>query len=212
MKLAFLGNTVLRPIVYAAVVASLILAGCAKHNNNVGSNAGGSSSSSTLKVGIIPFEQADVIQKGFTPLANYIAKKAGKQQGEVYVSPSYSGILQALASDQIDVAYLSPLAYVLAASEYQKLPENLVPLGMPYFRNSLTYKGVIFVRADSGINSIKDLKGKSFAFADRTSASGYLYPAGLMKEAGIGCEGRQYQRFLKRQSGVQRSSCGRSHL
>ena len=101
------------------------------------------------------------------------------------MSPSYAGILQALQADQIDCAYLNPLSYVLAVQQFQDSPEHLVPLAMPYFHHSLTYKGIIFVRADSGINSIKDLRGKSFAFADRTSTSGYLYPAGLMKEAGI---------------------------
>jgi phosphonate transport system substrate-binding protein len=47
------------------------------------------------------------------------------------------------------------------------------------------YKGDIFVRADSGINTVKDFKGRSFAFADPTSTSGYLYPAGMMKDAGL---------------------------
>ena len=52
-------------------------------------------------------------------------------------------------------------------------------------RGSSTYKGQILVRADSGINSIADLKGKKFAFTDPASTSGYLYPLGLLKKNGV---------------------------
>lgn len=158
----------------AALWLTVFLAGCGSKDANP-----------PLKVGIIPFENVGVIQSAFAPFASYLGKKAGRPSGQVFVTPDYGGVLQALQSDQIDVAYLNPLSYVLAVQQFQNTPEHLVPLGMPYFQNSLTYKGIIFVRADSGINSIKDLKGKSFAFADRTSTSGYLYPAGLMKEAGL---------------------------
>lgn len=138
-----------------------------------------------LKVGIIPFEDVGVIQKAFAPFAAYLGKKAGRPSGQVFVTPAYAGVLQALQSDQIDVAYLNPLSYVLAVQQFQNTPEHLVPLGMPYFHHSLTYKGIIFVRADSGITTLQELKGKSVAFADRTSTSGYLYPARLLKDAGV---------------------------
>ncbi len=164
-----------------------LLPGCAKHGTS--SSGGGASlsqaSSEDLKVGIIPFEDVDKISTAFKPFASYTGTKVGRSGGQVFVTPAYAGVLQALQSDQIDVAYLNPLSYVLAVQQFANTPEKLVPIAMPYFHKSLTYKGIIFVRADSGINSIKDLKGKSFAFADRTSTSGYLYPAGLMKEAGL---------------------------
>ena len=166
-------------------LASLLaLNGCGKHDTSPAS-PGASAAAAPLKVGIIPFDKVDALQAGFQPLADYLGKKSGRPGGQVFVTPSYAGILQALQSDQIDCAYLNPLSYVLAVQQFQDTPERLLPLAMPYFDHSLTYKGIVFVRADSGINSIKDLRGKSFAFADRTSTSGYLYPAGLMKEAGI---------------------------
>ena len=138
-----------------------------------------------LKVGIIPFEDVDAIQKAFQPYATYLGKKSGRPDGQVFVTPSYAGVLQALQADQIDCAYLNPLSYVLATQQFANTPQKLVPIAMPYFHHSLTYKGVIYVRADSGINTLQDLRGKSFAFNDRTSTSGFLYPAGLLKKAGI---------------------------
>jgi len=158
------------------------IAGC---SHNQGSSTQAPPASTPLLVGVIPFEQPDKIKLAYKPFAEYLGKKAGGRPGIVFVTPDYSGILQALQSGQIDVAYLNPLSYVVAAKQFANTPEHLVPLAKPYFLGSPTYKGIVFVRADSGINSVKDFKGKSFAFGDRTSASGYLYPASMMLEAGI---------------------------
>ena len=170
---------------FALLLALLCLAGCSSKTDTGGGASSPAASGPTLKVGIIPFDDADTLKSAFTPFAQYLGKKSGYGDGQVFVTPEYSGILQALRADQIDAAYLNPLSYVLAVQEYKDTPEHLIPLAMPYFHGSLTYKGVIFVRADSGINSLKDLKGKKVAFGDVTSTSGYLYPAGMMKAAGI---------------------------
>ncbi len=171
---------------FSLTAALLAVTGCGKHDatsSHATSSSGGVSA--PLKVGIIPFEDVDAIQKAFQPYATYLGKKSGRPDGQVFVTPSYAGVLQALQADQIDCAYLNPLSYVLATQQFANTPEKLAPLAMPFFHHSLTYKGVIFVRADSGINSLKDLKGKSFAFGDRTSTSSFLYPAGMLKKAGI---------------------------
>lgn len=164
------------------LAAALALAGCGRHE---ASAPGGAAPAAPLKVGIIPFDKVAALQSSFSRFAGYLGTKSGRPGGEVYVTGNYSGILQALKNGQIDCAYLNPLSYVLAVQEYRDTPQHLVPLAMPYFHNSLTYKGVIYVRADSGITDLQGLRGKAFAFGDRTSTSGYLYPAGMMKQAGI---------------------------
>jgi phosphonate transport system substrate-binding protein len=143
------------------------------------------SASPPLKVGVIPYDKVDTVREAYTPFAAYLAKKIGRTGSEVFVTPEYAGVIQALRSDQIDCAYLNPLSYVLAVDQFNNTPEHLVPIAMPYYHHSLTYRGDIFVRADSGIKSMKDFRGRTFAFADPTSTSGYLYPAGMMKEAGL---------------------------
>ncbi len=158
-----------------SAAALLALPGCGKHD----------APPAPLKVGIIPFEDVDAITKAFQPYSTYLGKKSGRPDGQVFVTPSYAGVLQALQADQIDCAYLNPLSYVLATQQFAGTPQKLVPIAMPYFHGSLTYKGVIFVRADSNIHSLQDLKGRSFAFGDRTSTSSFLYPAGMLKKAGI---------------------------
>jgi phosphonate transport system substrate-binding protein len=50
---------------------------------------------------------------------------------------------------------------------------------------SATYQSQFIAKADSGINSIADLKGKKIAFVDPASASGYLLPLKTLKDKGI---------------------------
>ena len=47
-------------------------------------------------------------------------------------------------------------------------------------QGSKTYRSQVVVRADSGITSIDQLRGKKFAFVDPASASGFLFPNALL--------------------------------
>lgn len=47
------------------------------------------------------------------------------------------------------------------------------------------YRSLIFVRADSGIGSLQDLRGHSIAFQNATSTSAYLVPAAALLSAGL---------------------------
>ncbi|CUH94848.1 hypothetical protein P22_0914 [Propionispora sp. 2/2-37] len=46
------------------------------------------------------------------------------------------------------------------------------------------YTGYIIARSDSGFQSLEDLRGKRFAFVDRQSASGYIYPRAILLHGG----------------------------
>ena len=169
----------------AAAATRILLSGCGKHD--AGNTPSGKSGAALepLRVGIIPFDKVDALQAGFQPFSDYLGTQSGRPGGKVFVTPTYVGILSALQSDQIDCAYLNPLSYVIAVQEFRDTAQHPIPLAMPYFHGSLTYKGIIYVRADSGIKTLADLRGKTFAFGDQSSTSGYLYPAGMLKAIGI---------------------------
>lgn len=95
----------------------------------------------------------------------------------------YSGIIQAMASNQIDLAIYGPGAL---ASLHDLIGEDLVPLTV--FRNfegEQGYYSAILVRADSPYQSIDDLEGAKVGYVDLNSTSGYLYPRWAMREQGI---------------------------
>ncbi|MDX1519348.1 MAG: PhnD/SsuA/transferrin family substrate-binding protein, partial [Gammaproteobacteria bacterium] len=70
--------------------------------------------------------------------------------------------------------------FVLAEAEI-----GAVPLLAEVYRGSPWYTGRVFVRRDSGIETLADLRGRDIAFADPISESGYLFPLDLFVEAGL---------------------------
>ena len=47
------------------------------------------------------------------------------------------------------------------------------------------YSGVIFVKSDSGINRLEDLKGKTVALDEEFSTIGHLLPKFMLMERGL---------------------------
>ncbi len=144
-----------------------------------------------FRIGVIPYEDTQQEKTEFAPFGDYIGRKVAGAPATVTIAMDYVGVITALENGQIDAAYLNPLSYAIASDRAQKAGHPLTPIAMPYVikkgatKGELTYQGVIFVRADSKIHTLQDLKGKTFAFNESTSTSGYLYPAALLLKAGI---------------------------
>ncbi len=126
---------------------------------------------STLTFGIIPAEASLESRKRFQPLIDHLEQKLGLKI-KPYFGPDYVAVIVGMASQKLDFAYMGPLAYVQAARRGGAVAfakENTIKTG-------LGYHSLIVSRADSGIKTLSDAKGKSFAFVDPESASGYLLP------------------------------------
>jgi phosphonate transport system substrate-binding protein len=96
------------------------------------------------------------------------------------VDADYTGTVEAMRAGHAHLAFLSPLAAALAhetAGARMILAEER--RGLPY------YQSRFWVRADSGIEELADLRGKVVAFNDPLSASGYLFPLDNLIEAGL---------------------------
>jgi phosphonate transport system substrate-binding protein len=66
------------------------------------------------------------------------------------------------------------------------------------YRGKPSYVSRIFVRKDRGIKTIADLRGKTIAFTDPLSSSGYMYPLDLFKRAGLIQNADSANRFFRR--------------
>ncbi len=94
---------------------------------------------------------------------------------KVFTPADYDGVIQGLLGGTIDYAWLGASAY---AKVYLTDPEAVdVMLTKQNVDGSTGYYSIGFARADSGITSMDGAKGKTFAFADPNSTSGYLVPA-----------------------------------
>ena len=102
----------------------------------------------------------------------------------------YAGVIQAFAARQLELAYMSPAAY--AAAWVQSDGDVIPILTSEEQDGSTSYVSVLYTRADSGIASLADMKGKSLAWADPNSASGYLIPRAEFRAMGIDPEPGKY--------------------
>lgn len=109
---------------------------------------------------------------------------------KLMVAADYSGVIQAFAAKQIDIAYNSPAAYAQAWLESNG---DVRPLTVTQEQDgSTSYVSVMYTRADSGITSLEAMKGHSLAWADPNSASGYLIPRSEFRGMGIDPEAGRY--------------------
>jgi phosphonate transport system substrate-binding protein len=126
-----------------------------------------------VKFGILSGEnEQDRIQR-YTPLEEYLQETLGVEV-EIFTAGNYDGVIQALAAGQIEFAFLGSSAY---AAAYTATDGNVIPLLTTQNKSGRTgYFSTIVTRCDSGIASIEDLAGKTLAFADPDSTSGYAVP------------------------------------
>lgn len=135
----------------------------------------------TLRVGLIPNQAPDRVRAQYEPFREYLSRKLG-QPVETFIATDYAGVVEAMASDKLDIAYFGGLTYVQA-----ELRADIVPIVTEVDRetNSSKYFSAIIVRADSPYQRVEDLKGKPFAFGDVSSTSGSLYPRLMLDRAGF---------------------------
>ncbi|MDB5528139.1 MAG: phnD [Devosia sp.] len=106
--------------------------------------------------------------------ADYLSRTLGVPVSIVR-GTDYAAVIEAMRAGQIQFASIGPANYALA----RKVMGDLVtPVAVQRDKEgALGYYSVIAVRADSPYQTLEDIKGKSFAFADPNSTSGYAVPS-----------------------------------
>ena len=79
-------------------------------------------------------------------------------------------MIEAMRSNHVEVAYLGPFSYVLGTTV---APIEAFATAETAKSGRTYYHSQIITRKDSGIKTIEDLKGKTFAFVDPSSTSGH---------------------------------------
>jgi phosphonate transport system substrate-binding protein len=132
-----------------------------------------------LRVGFVPAEDAQQVMQNAQPIVEILRKELGMEI-QPFVATDYTGVVEALRVNKLDVAFMAPASYVLAKNEADiKVILKSERKGIPY------YYAAIITRADSPIKSLDDLRGKTFAFGDSLSTTGHVFPRKMFKERGI---------------------------
>lgn len=137
------------------------------------------SDTKSLTMGFVPSRSVHEIQITSDKIANYLSKKTGYRIKAITLS-NYAAVAVAMKSERVDMAFVGPLNYLVID---QHVPVEPLTAAVRYGKKG--YRGLIITRTDSGIHELSDLKGKSFIFGDRLSASASLYPQAAMKNAGL---------------------------
>ncbi len=135
-----------------------------------------------LRVGISAIESDADVVKRYEPLRGYLEKKL-RRKVELRTTTDYSTVIEALRSGQVDVAYFGAAAY---AKAWLVTGGKVKPLLATLDENGDSgYHSIVVVPTASPARKIQDLQGKSLAFADPNSTSGYLAPTYFLGEEGI---------------------------
>ena len=146
-----------------------------------------------LKLTIIPHRSSFGNEQAYKGLIKYLEKETG-YKFEWVGSNTYGDVIEKLGTRQADIGYVGPFAYVEAQDS----------IGVRLICRTLSSKSVefyhsmIITRKDSGSMTLNDLKGKSFAFTDLKSTSGYLFPMAQLMKSGIQEQDFSEIKYLKR--------------
>ncbi|TAL26057.1 MAG: phosphate/phosphite/phosphonate ABC transporter substrate-binding protein [Nitrospirae bacterium] len=133
-----------------------------------------------LLIGLIPEVNVFKQRERFSPLADYLSEKTGVKV-KLTIFSKYGGTVERFRSLNLDGAFFGSFTGATAIEQL-----GVEPLARPVnLDGSSTYHGYIFVRKDSGIRNVKDMKGKRMAFVDKATTAGYIFPIAYFKENGV---------------------------
>ncbi len=117
------------------------------------------------------------------PMANYMAGKLaplGVKNVDILIAENHDQMLRFIRDGRVD--WISETAYsaaLLAKNAGAEITLRKWKQGVP------SYHSVVFVRQDSGIESLGELQGRSIAFQHPGSTTGFFVPRSLLLALGL---------------------------
>ncbi|MDX6741406.1 phosphate/phosphite/phosphonate ABC transporter substrate-binding protein [Actinocorallia sp. A-T 12471] len=173
-------KSLLRLTAVTALAVLPLLAACGGGESTTEAS-GGACPNGKVRFGVEPYEDPAKLKPAYGVLAKALEEKLGCPV-ELQVVEDYSAEVLAMRNGQLELAQFGPLGYVFASTKAGAEP-------LASFADAsgalTTYTAGIWVPADSPIQSIADLKGKSLALSSAGSTSGDALPRYALAQAGI---------------------------
>lgn len=132
-----------------------------------------------LQVAAIPDENPNELLRIYTPFAEYLARELGIKVRFVPVV-DYAATVEGLAAKKLDLVWYGGFTSVQAVKRTNGNAHRLVMR-----QEDAEFKSVFITRPDTGIKTLADLKGKTFAFGSVSSTSGHLMPRYFLLKNGV---------------------------
>jgi phosphonate transport system substrate-binding protein len=167
--------------VFASAAGAALVALLATSSLAVAETAKDCPNGGTVRFGVEPYDTGPKLIPIYEKLGKLIAEKLGCDV-KVYVATSYNAEIEAMRNGKLEIGEFGPLGYVLAhqvaKAEAVATFANAENKPDSYWASLVTWPG-------SGIKTVAEIKGRSFAFSDPASTSGHLFPAYGLRKAGL---------------------------
>jgi phosphonate transport system substrate-binding protein len=135
-----------------------------------------SASADPVRLAITDLAGLERLQAEFGKFKEVLTEATGLEY-EFYPVTSRTSAVEALAAEKVDFVLTGPAEYVVMRKRTDAQP--VVGFSRP------DYFSAIVVLADSGIDSVMDLKGKTIALGDIGSTSNHLAPMQVLADYGL---------------------------
>jgi len=136
--------------------------------------------SNPIKIYFTPSVDAKRISNNAKVLVDFLEKETG-YYFTTAIPASFIAVVEAFGTKKTDIAGINTFSYLMANEKYgAEARLRIVRDG-----NETSYKGQFITRFDSGIDSIADIDGRSMAYVDPSSTSGFILPKVLLDKKGI---------------------------
>jgi phosphonate transport system substrate-binding protein len=160
----------------AAVVALFVASAAARAAEASDCPNGG-----VVRFGVEPYDTAPKLVPIYDHIGKLVAQKLGCEV-KVYITTSYTAEIEAMRNGKLEAGEFGPLGYVLA---HQVAKAEAVATFGNADNKPDTYWASLVTWPGSGIKTVADIRGHSFAFSDPASTSGHLFPAYGLRKAGV---------------------------
>lgn len=160
-----------------SAIGALVLTGCGGNADASNPDGGNSNEAEVIKMATLPAGDDPTAVNPVDVIRELVEAETGMKV-EVIDAPDYLGVVEAVRADHVDIALMSafPSALAVNTGEVDALmtwPGSPEPVSKCY------------VLQDSPLQSIEDLAGKTVAFADPGSSSGFFMPVHLLDSHGL---------------------------
>ena len=149
----------------AALVFSLLAAGTAMASEH-------------LTLGVFPRLKPTEMVRSYQPLATYLGERLGRKV-ELVTSKDFDSFWNGVKQQRYDIVHYNQYHYIQSSDAYRVIAHQ-----QEFGRTAVA--GALFVRADSGISDIRQLRGRRIIFGGgRDAMMSYIAPRYLLMQAGL---------------------------